>query len=47
MKKTAFSGGFVGFVLFSGSAGYEKARVCGRVEWGGLCLIHGDQGGFG
>ncbi|ENX3638707.1 hypothetical protein AB1Q30_001994 [Neisseria gonorrhoeae] len=25
--KTAFSGGFVGFVLFSGSAGVEKARM--------------------
>lgn len=27
--------------------GRKKARVCGRVEWGWLCLIHGDQGGFG
>jgi hypothetical protein len=26
-KKTAFSGGCVGFVLFSGSAGREKARM--------------------
>nr|DAJ90107.1 MAG TPA: hypothetical protein [Caudoviricetes sp.]DAN36959.1 MAG TPA: hypothetical protein [Bacteriophage sp.] len=25
----------------------KKPALCGRVEWGGLCLIHGDQGGFG
>jgi len=30
-EKNRLSGGCVGFVLFSGSAGVKKARVCGRI----------------
>ena len=33
-KKTAFSGGFVSFVLFSGSAGVKKAVWVSDGLWG-------------